>query len=203
MAENHYFIFVSNQPSPDFTQLLPKLGLVGYEPDTEVDLTDTNKPDTLYAGYYNNCLIFAHPDLPFHFFNKIPSETEKRFIACFPEAEIAALLENTTVNMFGYSIFQNGRKIRMKDGSDNKYYNDFGELVQEEKEARLEEYVSEEEIEEMREYEMDEEEIAQYIRFQSDWGVPNLITKRYLGEYFGAIGRGKVKITKYKLRTNK
>ncbi len=67
-------------------------------------------------GYYNKSLIFAHPDLPLYFFGEDASEMEKRFVACFPDTEIAALIENTAVNSFGFSIIQNGQKLRMKDG---------------------------------------------------------------------------------------
>ncbi len=85
MAENHYFVFVTNQPAVDVAQLLPKLGFADYEPLKEVDLLDTNKPETLYIGHYNNCLILAHPDLPFEFFGEEVTETEGRFVALFPE----------------------------------------------------------------------------------------------------------------------
>lgn len=201
MAENHYFIFIANQPLPDITQLLPKLGLAQYKPVAEVELWQTNKPDTLFVGHYNNSLIVAHPTLPFHFFGEGSSETEKRFIACFPNTEIAALIENTTVNLVGFSIIQNGQKIRMKDGADNKYFNDFGALIQEEKESLLKSHIDPEEIEDMQEAGMDEEEIEQHLQFQSDWGVPNLISKRYLGDYLSNI-KGKVKIIKYELSNN-
>jgi hydroxymethylpyrimidine pyrophosphatase-like HAD family hydrolase len=200
MAENHYFIFVTNQPSPDVAQLLPKLGLEEYEPVGEVDIRDTNKPETLYVGHYNGCLIFAHPSMPFEFFGDDATETEKRFIACFPNAEIATLIENTTVDLFGFSIIQNGRKVRMKDGSDNKFSTDFGEPVEEEKENRWQDQFDEEEIESLREDGMDEEEVEEYIKFQNAWGMPNRISKRYLGECFGAIEPGKVKMTKYRPR---
>lgn len=140
-----------------------------------------NKPTTLCIGHYNHCLIFAHPYLPFHFFGPSTTQTEQRFIACFPDTEIAALLENSTLNLFGFSIIQNGQKIRMKDGADHDYFNDFGTLLQEE-ESREKSPVEQAEIEDMRADGMDEEEIKQYIQFQADWGVPNRISKRYLGE---------------------
>jgi hypothetical protein len=200
MAENHYFVFVTDQPSVDVDQLLPKLGLTDYEPVREVDLRDTNRPETLYVGHYNNCLIFAHPALPFEFFGEDTSETEKQFVALFPDVEIAALVENTTMDLFGFSIIQNGRKVRMRDGSDNEFFIDFGEPVQEEKENRWQDQFDEEEMESLREDGMDEEEIAQYVQFQTAWGMPNRISKRYLGEYFGTIEPAKVKMVEYRVR---
>jgi hypothetical protein len=202
MAENYYFIFVANQEPVNLDRLLLKLGLAEYEPAEEVDLHHTNKPKTLYVGHYHNSLIFAHPDLPFQFFKAESSETEKKFIACFPDTEIAALIENTTVGLFGFSIIEKGRKIRMKDGADNKYFNDFGELLPEEKESRQEILLDEEEIEGLREDGMEDDEIERHIQFQADWGVPNLISKRYLGEYHGAIEASKVKMIKYRIKQN-
>ncbi len=50
MAENHYFIFVANQPVTDISQLLSKLGLAHYEPVEEVDLWETNNQIPCFVG---------------------------------------------------------------------------------------------------------------------------------------------------------
>ena len=82
----------------------------------------------------------------------------------------------------------------MKDGCDGEIYNDFGELLEEERIVLSEEIFMPEEIEEEG---MSDEEIEEMIRFEASWRVPNLLTKRYLGEPVGQIDTDKVMITRY------
>src|SRR5258705_12873290 len=163
MAWNKYYIFVRSPKSTDIKAILSKLNLGHYKPTKEVPLHFSNKPETLFAGFYNGNLLMVHPDLPFHFFNDTQSETEKLFIETFPDNEIAALVENSTVGLFSYAIIDKGQKVRMKNGCDGEVYIDKGDLLPEEKEVLSEQIFGDDEIEEMQEDGMSKEEIQAMI----------------------------------------
>jgi len=197
MAWNKYYIFVKAPKSKDLAHILSKLNLGQYKPVKEVPLHHSNKPETLFAGFYNDNLLIVHPDLPFSFFSDTQSDTEKLFIDTFPDSEIAALIENSTVGLFSYAIIDKGKKVRMKDGCDGEIYHDDGELLEEETEILSGEIFGADEIEEMKENEMSEEEVDAMIKFEASWRVPNRLTKRYLGETVGQIDSEKVLLTIY------
>ena len=133
MAWNKYYIIVKSPKLTDTEEILTKLNLGRYKATEKVPLHYSNKPETLFTGFYNDSFIVVHPDLAFHFFGDTQTETEKLFIATFPESEIAALVENSTVGLYSYAVIDNGQKIRMKDGCDGEVYNDKGDLLPEEK----------------------------------------------------------------------
>jgi hypothetical protein len=197
MAWNKYYVFVKAPESRDMNALLISLGLGHYKPVEEVPLHHSNKPETLFAGFYQGNLLLVHPDLAFHFFGDGQSETERLFVQTFPGKEIAALIENSTVGLFGYALLENGRKVRMKDGSDGEIYHDMGEQLPEEKKILADEIFGEDELDEMREDGMSEEEVAATVSFEASWRVPNLLSARYLGVPVGAIDTEQVMLTRY------
>lgn len=111
MAWNKYYIFVQSPRLTDIDKILSKLNLAHYKAAKKVPLHYSNKPQTLFAGFYNGNLLIVHPDLPFHFFGITQTETEKLFINTFPGSEIAALIENSTVGLFSYAIIDDGKKF--------------------------------------------------------------------------------------------
>ena len=197
MAWNKYYIFIKSPESTDANEILIKLNLGQYKPVEEVPLHYSNKPKTLFTGFYNGSFLIVHPDLVFDFFSEIQTETEKLFIDTFPDCEIAALVENSSVGLYSYAIINNGKKIRMKDGCDGEVYNDEGDLLPEEKEILKEKIFQDEEIEEMKENGMSDEEIDATIKHEASWRIPNRITKRYLGEEVNLINTDKVLLTMY------
>ncbi len=197
MAWNKYYIFVTTPKSKDLADILSKLNLEQYKPVKEVPLHYSNKPETLFAGFYNDNLLIVHPDLAFDFFSDTQSATEKLFAETFPDSEIAVLIENSTVGLFSYAIIDKGKKVRMKDGCDGEIYHDEGDLLVEETEILSEEIFGADEIEEMKENEMSDEEVDAMIKFEASWRVPNRLTKRYLGETVGQIDTEKVLLTIY------
>ena len=199
MAWNKYYLFVKSPKLTNINQILLKLGLAQYRPTRQAPLHCSNKPETLFTGFYKDSFPIIHPDLAFHFFENISSETEKLFLATFPGSEIVALIENSTVGLFGYAIIENGQKIRVREGSDGEIYHDAGALLPEERQMLAAELFAEDEIEKMREDGMSEEEVAAAIQFEASWRVPNLLTKRYLGETVGAIDTGEVPVMEYSL----
>lgn len=204
MSWNKYYIFVNQQPNPDLDKLLPKLGLDHYSPKGEVNLYETNKPQTLFIGHHKDCLIFCDFYLPFTFFGAGQTIEEKRFIACFPNSEILVMIEDGTVDSFGFCVIKNGKKIRMKDGCDGEIYNDFGTPFPEEAEnyEDIKATIGEFEKAEIIENE-DKEGFENYLVFQAAWGIPDILSERFLGESISYINGEEIKFMWYQKNSSK
>lgn len=197
MAWNKYYIFVKPAPAVSIDDTLRRLKLQDYKPVGKVPLEATNKPTTLFAGVYNGSLLLVHPDLPFEFFNDKPSATEQLFINCFPDREIAVLVENSSVGLFSFAIIDKGKKIRMKDGADGELYHDVGDLLPEEIAIAKEKIFQDDELVEMKANGMSQKEIDHAIAFEASWRIPNRLTRRYLGETVRTIYPGNVMLMRY------
>jgi hypothetical protein len=194
MAWNKYYIFIKGAGVKDIEDLLLK----EMTPEKEVNLFDTNKPKTLFAGEYNNCLLLVEKDLPFEFFDAALATRAKALVELFPEAEIGALLQNSTVGLYGYALIKEGKRIRTKHGSEEEVYFEFGSPLPEEQESPDEPLFEEEELEEMREDGLSEKEIREIIRFERDYRVPGKLVKRFLGVPFNELDPAQVKLTQYR-----
>ncbi len=197
MAWNKRYIIIKFPKLTNTEEILIKLNLAKYKPIKEVSLDYSNKPKTLFTGFYNDSFIIVHPDLAFDFFGKNQTETEQLFIDTFPNSEIAILVENSTVGLYSYAIINKGQKIRMKDGADGEVFNDEGNLLPEEKEILSQKIFEDDEIEEMKEDGMTDEEITAMINHEASWRVPDLLTKRYFGETVSSIDTNKIILTMY------
>lgn len=194
MSIDQYYIMVDKQEAPDIGRLLSKLGLADYrESGKVVGLWDTYGPRTLYIAHYNNTLIFADMDLAFEFFRDAAGDVEKRFVACFPDCRIAALIQNESASMFGFCIIANGKRIRLKDSWEESHLQGFGEPLPEE-EAEYQDFKERMDPDERQDIieEAGEEGLDEYLRHTAAWGMPNVISKSFLGEYMGAIDGTKV-----------
>lgn len=209
MSWNKFFVLVSNQKNADIPQLLEKLKLTEYKKVGETDLYGTNKPKTLFISHFKDALLFSHPSIPYDFFKShdefqkydaYPSEIENRFINCFPKSLIASIIEDGTGCSYGFSLIENGIKTRMKNGSDGEIYNDFGDPLIEEDESYENFYklLNENGGEEQLVKEIGEEEFDLHVEYESSWGVPNLLSKRFLGEYINEINGELILFSKYK-----
>ncbi|WPV65726.1 hypothetical protein [Chitinophaga sp. LS1] len=198
MAWNKYYVFVKGAYDKD-------LLLKDFESGQEVNLFETNKPETLFAGEYNDCLILVDKELPFEFLSAGLGVQAKAMIDIFPEAEIGVLLENSTVGVYGYAVFKEGTRIRTKYGSEEEVYFEFGNPLLEEQEAPDEPLFEEEELEEMEEDGLSRHEIREMVRFAKDFRVPGKLVKRFLGIGFHELNPAEVKLTRYKRKasTNK
>ena len=180
MAWNKYYVVVTDQPAIQPEEVMAKLKLRGYVKNGRSNFAATNKSNDLFIGNYGNLLIIVDPDLPIALFEESPSAVEKLFTDVFPNAEIAALVENSTVDEFGYAILKNGRRIRVKHGCDGEIYTDIGDFLVEEQLMLSCEIFSKEEIEEMS-MDMDEEAVKNAIQFEASWRIPSELSKRYFG----------------------
>jgi hypothetical protein len=197
MAWNKYYIVVTDQGLLAPTEVLTKLNLTGYELQGDALFQQTNKSNDLFIGTYEDKLVIANPDLTYGFFGEQPSQIETQFIAAFPDSEIAALAENSTVGEFGYNIITRQQRVRVKHGCDGEIYTDVGELLPEEESIKEGHIFDPEEMDEMREN-MEEEEVQNLVDFEASWRAPAEISKRYFGVPVDSLGQAAIKLTRFK-----
>ncbi len=196
-AWNKYYIVVTNSQGATPTEILTKLNLTGYQPVGKANFHQTNKSYDLFIGTYKDKLVVANPDLTYGFFAAEPSDIERKFVAAFPTSEIAALAENSTVDEFGYTIINNGQRIRVKHGCDGEIYTDIGDSLAEEQAILTGHIFDPEELDEMRE-DMDEDEVQNTVAFEASWRAPAEISKRYFGDRIDNLDTDAIKLTRYK-----
>lgn len=103
-----------------------------YEPIGETTLEGCINPkddDRLYIGEYKGHKIITEANLPMKFLAEEPNFTEKLFsIPTINDREIYAFSLNSTINLWGYNIIKNKKRLRCKYGThDNGVMFDYGE----------------------------------------------------------------------------
>jgi hypothetical protein len=197
MAWNKYYIVVTNQQEANPIDIVNKLGLTAFNQSGSASFFETNKSDDLFIGTYGDKLVIANPDLTYGFFANEPSEIEEKFVNAFPSSEIAALAENSTVGEFGYTLIDNGKRVRVKHGCDGEIYVDIGKKLPEELEILAGQLFDPEELDEMRE-DMDEDEVQNMIEFEASWRVPAQISKRYFINRIDNLDADAIELTRFK-----
>ena len=130
-------IIINKPTQVDSEVLLKTLGFdnltkIEDEPFEVAINPDDNK---VYIGTYKDNLLICAPDIPMQFFEDNETQTEKILNQIFPNSEICSIVLHSTVNLWGYSVTQNGRKIRARAGSaDDGTFVEIGEPLEEEKE---------------------------------------------------------------------
>lgn len=131
-------IIVNTDSQLEVESVLERLGfsnleLIGSEP-FESAIYPT-RDDIVYCGRYKNNLIICHNEIPFTFLNPEVLDEELILNNLFPNIEICAILLQSVVNLWGYSLSKNGQKIRVRGGSsDSGTMVDFGDPLKEETE---------------------------------------------------------------------
>lgn len=91
--------------------------------------------DKIYIGEYNGNTIICMQDLPLESLDNTVSRAEKILSTIFPNTDIITFALHSVVNLWGYSIVNNGKKLRVRAGSaEGGTIVEFGEVMEEEKE---------------------------------------------------------------------
>lgn len=89
--------------------------------------------DFIFLGIYKDLILINSPKLVDQFFSNDPSEIETKLISHFPNTDIGVFSIRTIDSHWGYSIFQNSKKIRTRFGDSKKGTQlEFGEILKEE-----------------------------------------------------------------------
>ena len=132
-----YSIIVQGQGKSDFQDVINKLNLTSFQLKGESYFESALNPSSghLYIGDVKSNLVIFHPEIPMTFLEPEVLEHEKLLNNLFPDSEICALILNSTVNLWGFSISKAGQKIRVKGGAASLgTMVDKGDIQEEEKE---------------------------------------------------------------------
>lgn len=129
-------IIINKPISVEPEKLLHDLGFTNLKKIGDASFEEAINPEnkTVYIGKYQDNLLICTPDLPMQFFEDNPTEAEKILAGRFPSSEICSIVLHSTVNLWGYAVLQNGKKVRARAGSsDDGTFVELGEPLAEEK----------------------------------------------------------------------
>ncbi|MGN7786731.1 DUF6928 family protein [Niabella sp. 22666] len=140
-------MIIIHQPGEvDHRELLRRLGFINLDkiPDMHVGSAILPAEDKIYIGNYKNNLLICEPNLPYTFFNEQPPFTEELLTHIFPDKEIAVIVLHSVVNLWGFSVIKNGKRIRTRAGYDARNVIDFGAPLPEEEYLLSKSFIDEE-----------------------------------------------------------
>ncbi|HNI43345.1 MAG TPA: hypothetical protein PK230_01535 [Chitinophagales bacterium] len=116
-------IIIQNPSSINHEELLHNLG---YEQLTRIEdeyfeVAKYRYKNEVYIGTYKNNLIICNSDIVWDFWKQEEQMAEKILKRLFPNSEICAVGLLSTVNFWGFSVINNGQRIRVRaGGGDNE-----------------------------------------------------------------------------------
>lgn len=186
MSWNKYFIIVINVNEKDLKNLVDKTGygkMMTQIEKVNFRIASNKNYSGIGFGLVDNNFWIISPTQAEKFFNEEKSILEINLSKKFPDKKIIAVAENGTVDAFGFSIIENGKRKRVCSGCDGEYEYKFGEPITIEK--RILEIVKNE-IDTDEKAEIIENEgvegFESYIKFESMWRVPFELFNQQIGK---------------------
>lgn len=130
-------VIINTKQDFDEKEVFDALGYSNLEKcDTEYFDSIMNPRDgKIYIGKYNGNVIICMQDLPLEAMDRNLSKAELVLSKIFPKTEIATFVLHSVVNLWGYSIVNDAKKIRVRAGSaDAGTAVEYGLVLEEEKE---------------------------------------------------------------------
>ena len=198
MSWKIYLIIISNANNINTTDIPKKIGLDNLKPTKEISIHDAQYAKGTSIGKYGDKIFIVSQDLVFNFYDKTPSDFEKKICDSFPNSEIAVLTLNGTVDLYGYNIIKDGKRLRVKSGADLDLYVDYGEKLPEEITISKEKLFDDEEFKEIK-GDNTKEQVKKIIDQEISVRTTFRLTKRYLGKQFDETGSDyeKIMVTLY------
>lgn len=112
-------MIIIHQPGEvNHRELLKRLGFINLNKIADLHPGSAIFPpaDRIYIGNYQNNLLICEAYLPYTFFSEQPPFTEELLTHIFPDKEIAVIVLHSTVNLWGFSIIKNGKRLRTRAG---------------------------------------------------------------------------------------
>ena len=128
-------IIIHRPGRPADEQLLRDIGFSGLRKiaDDSFDRVIHPEGQRVYMGTYGDNILICTADMPMQFFEEVSTPVEKRLNELFPASEICAIVLHSVVDLWGFSVTVNGRKIRAKAGSaDDGTFLELGTPLEEE-----------------------------------------------------------------------
>jgi hypothetical protein len=178
-----FLIIITNAANVETTEVPQKIGFDQLKPSKEIKLQEAQYEQGISVGKHEDKIFIVSRGYVFDFFNKLPSELEKRVTTAFPNSEIAALAIYSVSDVYGYSIIQNGVRQRVKAGADLEVDIDYGNKLQEENDVAKEKLFDKEHLEEMKK-DYSKEELQKVIDQEISFRTIFRLSKRYFGSEF-------------------
>jgi len=90
--------------------------------------------DRIYLGQYKGNTIICMQDMPLESLGESVSDAERILSSQFSNTDIVTFALHSVVNLWGYSVVHNGKKLRARAGSSEGTTIEYGEMLEEEKE---------------------------------------------------------------------
>lgn len=179
-------IMINSDNEFDKDELFESLGCYELKSIDKQYFDSIMNPDDgkIYIGRYNGNTIICMQDLPLESLDNTVSRAEKVLSTKFPDTDIVTFALHSVVNLWGYSIVKNGKKLRVRAGSsEGGTMVEFGEIMEEEKELFSKSKVnsSGERVfifEDMPDDEFQDDQVGESFVFD--------ISRKYLGENLDA-----------------
>lgn len=116
-----------------------------FQEELSINFDFYQRDESICIGYYNNNIIIlddyqiTEKSLERAKGLKLLKE-EKQLVDLFPNAEILTVACHSATNYHGYSLIQNGKKVRLKRASSDSKLQEFGERFEEEKQIYKDSY---------------------------------------------------------------
>lgn len=175
-------IFANSEKEVDLDALFASMGIYQLtKVDSELfDLVMNPKDEKIYIGKHNGNTIICMQDIPLESLDIRMSRAETALSEAFDNADVVTFVLHSVVNLWGYSVVENGKKIRVRAGSsDGGTMIEFGDILPEEKGLMSQSQIDENgqrifTLDGHPEYEYSEDQIGESFVFN--------ISAKYFGE---------------------
>jgi hypothetical protein len=129
-------IIINSEQKFDKDELFNSLGYYDLKKEDKQHFESIINPDDdkIYIGNYNGNTIICIQDLTFEAIDRSLSRAEVILSNTFQNTDIVTFILQSVVNLWGYSIVKNGKKIRVRAGDSDELIIEYGEILEEEKE---------------------------------------------------------------------
>lgn len=198
MSWKIYLIIISNASNISTSEVPQKIGLGNLKPTIEISMGEAQYENGISIGKYGDKIFIVSQTYVFKFYDKTPSEFEKRLCESFPNSEIAVLTLNGTVDLYGYNIIKNSKRLRVKSGADLDLYIDFGDKLPEELAISNEKIFSDDELKDIKN-DLSTKEFQKLLDQEISIRTTFRLTKRYFGKQVDEAGSDyeKIRVTLY------
>jgi hypothetical protein len=181
--DKFYLIIITHALNMSIANVKAKLGLDDLKPIAEVSFYNAQSIEKgVCIGKYDDKILIVSQDKIFGFYEREVAPFEKHITSLFPDSEIAALTLYDTVDLYGYSISQNGKRIRVKSGADSEVYINTGNKLKEEDDVLKEEIFSADEMKEMKQ-KYTSKEVEHFVENEVGVRVTHALLLRYFNNY--------------------
>ena len=181
--DKFYLIIITHALNMSVATVKAKLGLDNLKPITEISFYNAQSVDKgICIGKYEDKILIVSQEKIFGLFGKDVTPFEKGITELFPKSEIAALTLYDTVDLYGYSIIQDGKRVRVKSGADSKVYIDIGDKLKEENDVLKTEIFSPDEMKEMKQ-KYTSKEVERFVENEVGVRVTHALLLKYFNNY--------------------